>query len=142
MPFIGIELGKMFGEKLMESPIYKEVDVVIPIPLHTKKQMKRGFNQSEKFAKGLAESMKISAETRAVKRIVNTPSQTKLSRSDRIENVKDAFQVTNNPSMKDKSILLVDDVLTTGATLASCGKSLLDGGCKQIFIAIIAVGDY
>lgn len=142
MPYIGIELGKILGEKLRESPYYQDIDVVIPIPLHPKKLMKRGFNQSEKVALGLAESMGISVETKAVKRIVNTPSQTTLSRADRLENVKDAFQVTESPSMKEKSILLVDDVLTTGATLAVCGKALLEGGCKQIFIATIAVGDY
>ena len=142
MSFIGTELGKILGEKLKESRFYQNIDVVIPVPLHPKKHRKRGFNQSEKIADGLADSMGISVKADAIKRIVNTLSQTKLSRADRMENVKDAFQVTVNPMITDKSILLVDDVLTTGSTLAACGKALLDAGSKRIFITTIAVGDY
>lgn len=142
MPSIGIELGKMLGKKLQESTHYRNLDLVVPIPLHPRKEKLRGFNQSEKFAMGLTQSMGIFLENNTVKRIKNTPSQTKLSREDRMENVKDAFQIIKAKAIKDKNILLVDDVLTTGSTLIECGKALLKGGCKKLFIATIAVGDY
>jgi ComF family protein len=122
---IGQYLGLIYGRELMLSPLYQNVDVIIPVPLHPKKKRKRGYNQSELIAKGLSETMKIPVDTKTLIRTTASDSQTKKSRYRRWENVKEIFCVTNFTLLQNKHILLVDDVLTTGATIDSCATELL-----------------
>jgi ComF family protein len=121
---IGNYFGKLYGSKLIENPAYKEVDAIIPIPLHNKKLSKRGFNQAEKFAQGLSESMNIDVNTRIVSRVKATSTQTKKSRYNRWENVEHMFEVSGPLQHKGKHFLLVDDVITTGATMEACLQAL------------------
>jgi ComF family protein len=121
---IGNYLGKIYGSKLIENPAYKDIDSIIPIPLHEKKQKKRGFNQAEKFAQGLSESMNIAVNTKIVSRVKATSTQTKKSRYNRWENVENMFEVAEPALHQGKHFLLVDDVITTGATMEACLQAL------------------
>ena len=104
---------------LKYSPHFNSADAIIPVPLHRKKQMQRGYNQSEQFAIGLSGSMNIPVNTLLLSRIKATETQTRKSRFSRYENVKEIFTVNSPQDWKGKHLLLVDDVITTGATLES-----------------------
>ncbi len=134
---VGIELGKLFGIELQKSPFYKDLDFIIPVPLHPKKLRKRGYNQSLVIAEGLKKSMGIDVFT-GLQRKIHSSTQTKKSRYERWENVKDIFKIENPEELENKSILLIDDVLTTGATLEACATVLSDVPNITISIATLA----
>lgn len=121
---IGIFLGKHFGESLMEEPDYANIDVIIPVPLHPDKLKKRGYNQSEMIAIGMSKSMKKPIDTTNLKRLVFTETQTKKSKIERWENVQNVFGAEFDNNINGKHVLLVDDVLTTGATIEGCVAAL------------------
>jgi len=123
-PEVGIILGKRYGELLNETD-YKDIDIIVPVPLHPKKLKKRGYNQSEYFAWGLGESMQLPIEVGNLTRHTLTESQTTKKRFERYENMKAIFDVTEPEAFSNKHILLVDDVLTTGATIEACANKLL-----------------
>lgn len=137
------ELGRLFGmllaTELKECNWTNDIDAIVPIPLHKKKERKRGFNQAVLFADGIAETLNIPVVNGAVIRTKFTASQTTKSRIERIENVTDAFAVKNKESIKGKHLLLVDDVLTTGATIESCALELLKVEGVKVSIATIAL---
>ena len=134
---IGLYFGSIYGRELMHSPFYKNVEIIIPIPLHPKRKRKRGYNQSECIAKGLSEIMKIPVDTKTLIRATASDSQTKKTRFKRWENVKEIFSITNFIHLQNKHILLVDDVLTTGATIESCAIELLK--IKGVKISVVAL---
>lgn len=121
---VGNYLGRIYGSKLIENPAYQNIDCIVPIPLHKKKQKKRGFNQAEKFAQGLAKSMDTCVDNNVVSRVKESTTQTKKSRYNRWENVLEIFQVSNPKLYEGKHLLLVDDVITTGATMEACLQAL------------------
>lgn len=135
---LGVLVGKLMGPELISSPLFENVDVVIPVPLHPKKEQKRGFNQSEQFAAGLAESIGIKLDTQTLIRRQASSTQTKKSRFKRWENVESIFDVTNLSKLANQHILLVDDVITTGSTLEACALALSDIPAVKISIAGIA----
>ena len=135
---VGVLLGKLLAQKLKESELYKDVDLIIPVPLHLMKLRLRGYNQSEYIATGLAQEMKIPFSTANLVRKKATESQTKKARYTRFENMLQVFEIKNSEELKDKHILLIDDVVTTGATLEACGNTLLGVGIKKLSIAAIA----
>jgi len=135
---IGTYLGKLYGSKLIENPDYKSIDTIIPIPLHTKKLQKRGFNQAEKFADGLAENMDILVDTNIVSRVKESSTQTKKNRYNRWENVQQIFQVKSPELYQGKHLLLVDDVITTGATMEACLQALQVIPDVKLSVAAIA----
>lgn len=118
---VGVYLGRLFGQLLMQSQGFSTADFIIPVPLHWKKKKIRGYNQSEKIAEGLAESMEAQIDTQSLIRAVHSSTQTKKSRYERWENVKSIFQLTGYASkLENKHVILVDDVITTGATIEAC----------------------
>ena len=135
---LGIYLGNMFGAELKDSPFSEKINLVIPVPLHERKLKKRGYNQSFLIAKGIAEAFGIEYSADYLIRSVATSTQTRKSRFKRWENVENKFDVTNEEAMKDKHILLVDDVVTTGSTLEACAKAILNVPGTKISIAALA----
>jgi ComF family protein len=122
---VGEQLGREFGQAWQKSPMLEKPDLLIPIPLHPKREFKRGYNQSYMFAKGIAVVLDIPIFTKALKKTIHTESQTHKSREERIENIKESFAIGGNPNLAGKHILIVDDVLTTGATIEVFSKTLL-----------------
>ncbi|MDX1629840.1 MAG: ComF family protein [Fulvivirga sp.] len=135
-PELGEMLGQQYGEVLVSQQYEQAFDVVTAVPLHKSKQRRRGYNQSEAFGRGLAQSMGLPYMS-MIKRIKNSATQTRRSRLNRWENVSQVFEPTS-PKIAGQRILLVDDVITTGATLESCGLVLQQAGAKSVGIAAIA----
>ncbi len=123
-PEVGHLLGTHAGMGLKQSPFLPLVDCIIPVPLHKKKLKQRGYNQSEKISHGMASVLGCSVDVKSLMRCNYAGSQTKLNREDRWQNVKDNFRVIQPENLRDKHVLLVDDVLTTGATLEACYAAL------------------
>ena len=134
---IGMEMGKMFGLELRETP-FAEIDLIHPVPLHRAKLRQRGYNQSELIARGIAEVMNKPVETNFITRVKGTGTQTKKSRYERWENVKDNFHIPEPDLFCNKHVLLIDDVITTGATIEACAESLLSVPGTRISIASLA----
>ncbi len=121
----GIAAGKLFGSDLKDLTPFNTAAAVIPVPLHRDKLRKRGYNQAACFGEGLAQAMNIPLYEHGLQRLSATESQTRKSRSARWENVEDMFAVNRNYDLRGKHILLVDDVITTGATIEACAAPLL-----------------
>jgi ComF family protein len=138
---VGIKLGNLLGEKLKISAPFQEVDLIIPVPLHPKKEKLRGYNQSEYIAKGLSATLGAKISTVHLLRKKVTDSQTKKSRYIRYENMQTVFSVNEHKQIENLHVLLIDDVITTGATLEACGNALLEAGIKKLSIAAIAFAE-
>jgi len=139
---LAYELGKEIGYDLIDSQIKNNIDTIVPVPLHPNKEKKRGYNQSDWIARGLADVMHINYEKELLKRQIYTTTQTKKTKEQRWQNVKDAFVVNNIEQAKNKSIVIVDDVLTTGATLEACASKLLEiEGTRVSIIALAFAAD-
>ena len=136
---VGIFLGEMYGREILNNTkIKNEFDVIIPIPLHKKRFKERGYNQSEMFAIGLSKILNIPVNTTNVIRIKNTLSQTQKESYDRKFDMKDAFAVINPADLNKKHILLVDDLITKGATIVSCAREIKKNCKCKISICSIA----
>lgn len=136
---LGVLLGSLFGKDLLGSDFIAPINLIVPVPLHHKKQRKRGYNQSELIVKGLSEATNIPASIGNLTRIINNPTQTKKSKTLRWENVKGIFEIQNPKEFQHKHILLVDDIITTGSTLEACAVALLK--CSGIKISIATIGE-
>lgn len=132
---LGFHFGKILGEQI---PGNTAVDLILPVPLHPKKQRLRGFNQSTVIAKGIAEKLEVPVVEKVLKRNEFNLSQTKFSKYDRWENVRQIFTVKQEKALENKHVLLVDDVLTTGATIESCVRELLNVKNCSVSIATLA----
>ena len=135
---LGMHLGKRYGSVLKDHQLHEQFDIIIPVPLHKQKQQKRGYNQSDSFAEGLASKMDLTLDLKVLIRTMNTSSQTNKSRLHRWQNVEQVFQVKDPEAVKAKRVLLVDDVMTTGATLEACALVLLESGCAEVSVVTIA----
>ena len=120
----GIFLGQQIGESIKEAPIFQGIDYLVPIPLHPKREKQRGYNQSLMIAKGINEVTGIPIGNKYLIRSIYTETQTQKTAEERFQNVKDIFEVHYPEELQGKHILLIDDVLTTGATLESCAHAL------------------
>ena len=136
-PAVGTEMGRLFGLELRDTP-FADVQLLLPVPLHPGKLRQRGYNQSELIAKGMAEILHKPVRTDLLARRIMTGTQTRKSRYQRWENVREAFQVKLQDEITDNHVLLVDDVITTGATMESCAEALLKIPGVTVSIASLA----
>ena len=139
---VGLKIGSMLGNDLMKSALYKDIDLIVPVPLHTSRKLSRGYNQSEVIAEGLKQSMNIAIESKLLFRSKSTETQTKKRRFNRYENMIEVFNLKNPENFEGKHFLLVDDVITTGSTLAACAEVLLKIPKSRVSIAALAFAHY
>lgn len=137
-PELGVALGKLAGHALRDRNLHGQIDLIVPVPLPEKRKRVRGYNQSERFGYGLAEILQVPCSDTALRCVQKTQSQTRRGKLLRWLNVKDSFEIMHAQAVKDKRILLVDDVITTGATAEACGQKLINAGCKELSLACIA----
>ena len=123
-PEVGKTMGRMMAEELKATSFFDGIDLIVPIPLSRKKERQRGYNQSDWIAWGISEATGIPTDTTSVVRTKSNPSQTTLDHRQRRENVRDIFAVRHPGSLEGRHILLVDDVITTGATMLSCAETI------------------
>lgn len=135
---LGEHLGHRYGSLLSEYNYNDQFDLIIPVPLHKYKLRRRGYNQSECFAKGLAATMDLTCQGNGLIRTKETETQTRKNRLDRWQNVEQVFHVKQKEAIQNKRILLVDDVMTTGATLEACAVALLAAGAQEVSVVTIA----
>lgn len=131
-------IGSIYGEELQKSGAMSDLHVIIPIPLHKNKLKLRGYNQSEWFAKGLSKSLNTPMNTDLLERISDTSTQTKKKKYQRWENVEGIFKLNNHEHLINKHVLLVDDVITTGATIEAAWLALKDIEGITLSVASIA----
>jgi len=138
---LGVKAGRKIGELIRASDGLSKADVLVPVPLHPQKKRERGYNQSEFICRGIEEVTGISVRTDLLRRKKYTVSQTQLSFEERKENVGDAFEINEKRrgDISGKSIILVDDVITTGSTINACAGALDDAGAKRVHAAAIAL---
>jgi ComF family protein len=137
-PEVGVKLGKILGNSLLQIGLGSDIDLIVPVPLHKNRLRVRGYNQSAMIAKGISEVLNIPYDDTTMIRISPTKTQTKKSKIDRWENVSQVFQVAKPDVIAGKRILLADDVITTGATLEACAQKLLTAGAIEISIGCLA----
>lgn len=136
---IGEFLGQKFAQSLKSSGWASKIDLIVPVPLHKAKKASRGYNQSMLIAEAIGEQLNIAVSDDVLLRTRTTETQTKKSRSERIENMAGAFKIKDNTNLAGKHILICDDVLTTGATIEACAQALLSCGNVKISIATIGI---
>ena len=123
-PKIGYELGRQAALEMLDTDFFEGIDIIVPMPLHSKRLRERGYNQAEYIARGLSAVTGIPVDTTHVTRERNTPKQALQTGEERRVNVKDAFAVHHPEQLYHKHILLVDDLITTGETMRSCLKAM------------------
>lgn len=138
---IGHFLGEAFAEELKNQDFFQDIDLLMPIPLHKRRQRERGYNQSEIIAEGMQRIVPISIDTVSVQRSVYTKTQTARSKNERFENIENAFTLVNQDNISGKHILLIDDVITTGATIEALFKILQAVPNLKISIASLAIAE-
>lgn len=135
---VGTILGEWLGDDMLQSNRFKDLDFIIPVPLHRKKLKKRGYNQVKTFGESLSKKLETPFNETILKRVSSTNTQTKRLRLDRWKNVHELFLVEHPSEMENKHILLIDDIITTGATLEACCKAFENSKNIKISIACMA----
>ncbi|QDK83483.1 ComF family protein [Spirosoma sp. KCTC 42546] len=136
------ELASWYGSQLkIESKQLQEIDVILGVPLHLSRYKQRGYNQADWIAQGLAEALNMPMVIDVLNRNAFNESQTHKNRLERWENVNKVFSIVKPDLVKNKNVLIVDDVLTTGATIEACAIELVRAGCKSISVITLAVAD-
>lgn len=134
---LGLYLGTLMGQALFESNRFTDVDALIPLPLFASKERKRGYNQATVLCEGIAEILKKPLLKDVVIRTQHTETQTKKNRIERWQNMEGRFELVNTKAIEGKHVLLVDDVVTTGATLEACSTELFLAEGVQLSIATL-----
>lgn len=134
---IGLEMGKHFGAELLQNNYFGEVDCLLPVPLHPRKERKRGYNQSLAIAEGLAQMLGKEIISDVLYRTHYSETQTQKGRFERWQNVSELFSLKNGARIEGKHVLLVDDVVTTGSTLEACAKALLTVPNVKVSVATL-----
>lgn len=134
---LGHQLGLIMGNQILESKNFINADALVPLPLYESRERKRGYNQAAVLSNGIAEILGIPVITNAVARTTATETQTHKSRIERWQNMKDMFILTDCAQLENKHLLLVDDVITTGATIEACATALLKA--KGLMVSIVTL---
>ena len=137
-PDIGEDMGRVMANELQATDFFSDIDVLLPVPLASKRLRQRGYNQSEQLAIGISDITHLPIVTKALRRKHFQQSQTTLNRWQRQENVEDTFWLKDGSQLQDKHVLLIDDICTTGATLISCANTLKD--IEGIRISVLTLG--
>lgn len=137
-PDLAVHLGQIMARRLLQTDFFKDIDCIVPVPLSKQRYQQRGYNQSERLAQGISIETGIEVNTTAVLRMVDNPSQTHLSQSERMQNVKDIFCLGDAAAIQGKHILLVDDMITTGSTTRACARVLVEAG--NVKISVVSLG--
>ncbi len=136
---LGFWLGQKLGSALNRSPCFAGLDCIIPVPLHPDKEKQRGFNQSRVIGNGVGEMLGIPCRDDMLVRKKATSTQTKKSRFHRWENVSAVFECPDKQSLENKKVLLIDDVVTTGATLEACALTLMENRGVRVWVATLGI---
>ena len=137
-PEVGVILGRMLAKEMQSAGFFEGIEGIVPVPLARKRLRQRGYNQSEEIARGMAAISDLPVFDQAVRRLFFEGSQTSKGRWDRNENVENVFQLVHADTVRGKHILLIDDVVTTGATIIACAKELCKAG--GVRISILSLG--
>jgi ComF family protein len=140
-PEIGFRLGVVYGLELVQDEAVMGYEVIVSVPLHPSRLRQRGYNQSDEWAKGLSNALGIPFKDNVIRRLKKTQTQTERTKLSRWENVKEIFEVVSPAQVTGKKVLLVDDVVTTGATLEACSVALLQAGCVEISLLCLAAAN-
>lgn len=138
MKSLGDQIGGEMAQLLLAEPEYVQSDLIVPVPLHKTRMRQRGYNQSTILSRAISQSIQVPVESKVLMRIRNTKSQANLNAEQRQRNVDGAFQTRAPEPVVGKTILLVDDVCTTGATLSGCARALLRAGAGRVLAATAA----
>lgn len=141
-PDVAIEMGRMMANELQNTDFFNNIDCLVPVPLSPQRFKKRGYNQSERLARGISEITHIPIDTTSVIRCVDNPTQTHLSAQQRLENVKDIFKLANATALKGKHVLIVDDVITTGSTTRACARAVMQAEGATVSIISLATSSF
>lgn len=140
-PEVGVQLGEQLGQLLREVPSLNDLDGIVPVPIHARRRHERGYNQAERIAEGLALALGRPVYPDALRRVVFKGSQTKRNHYERVENTRDSFGLGQG-DFAGRHLLIVDDVLTTGATVDFCGNVLLAGHeGLRLSVATLAIAE-
>lgn len=138
LPQLGSWIGRQMAEAVKEKDWAEKLELVAAVPLHEKRLEERGYNQSDYLAEGLADVLNLPYKREVLKRLYDTPHQIGLSREERLVNLTGAFAVSQEKNVAGKTILLVDDVNTTGSTLRECAQALKRAGARAVYTAVCA----
>ena len=136
---LGVQLGRIMGNALKSSTRFNSIDALIPLPLFPSKEKKIGYNQAKVLCDGIAEILNLPVLSNVIIRPQYTETQTKKGRIERWKNIEGKFVLVDTAAIGNKHLLLVDDVITTGATLESCGNELLKAGNTQLSVATLCI---
>ena len=139
---LGKQLGYLMANDLSQSNRFKNIEALIPLPLFAAKEKKRGYNQATVLCEGIAEIMKIEVLTDVIIRTQHTETQTKKGRIERWANIEGKFELIKPDKIRNKNILLVDDVITTGATLEACGHELMNADNVRLSVATLCFASH
>lgn len=139
---LGTQYGRLLGQELKSSGRFNDIDYIVPVPLHWFKKLRRGYNQSELICEGMAKELGIPVVKRNLRRKKYTQTQTHKNRDERQRNIKDVFSIRNPEQFQGKHILLVDDIITTGATTEGCYQTLKSIPGLRISVAALALVDH
>ena len=137
-PEIGREMGRLMARELTASDFFEGIDAIVPLPLAKKRRRQRGYNQSMELARGISEVTGLPVWNQIVRRTRFVKSQTQMGRQERMENVADVFEAKDLSAIRGRHVLLVDDVVTTGATMMACAREILK--TEGVRVSLLALG--
>lgn len=137
-PEVGEDMGAVMARTLKKNDFIGDIDAVVPIPITRRRRWNRGYNQSEEIARGIGEETGLPVLNKVVKRVRFDGSQTKKKGWERVENVESAFLLVKPEAVRGKHLLIVDDIITTGATITACARELCKAG--EVRVSVVSLG--